>query len=504
MFNIVFAPGFTCIHQYSISVLERAVELETGWKVEELMTPVGGTRAMYVVWQARVTVLPPPSLRWPRSLHFSLLGDRVATSFHLVAFTMPLNRGAVASVNGKKGMKQGTLFSFFSKKDKTTTEDAPPEPSRLSSSLDTPSEAPSTSSTSKTASSSTLDKTSLSNSSSPSVQVKVGDMIEVYWNDDDAWYKAKVLKIKSQNPKYYIEYSIDGQSEWIDLSVESFRLLDSNAAGIRKRQILSNDDDEFSDEAEFVLGSSEDEGSVYKDDGKDDEEEVDEDDDQWMVTDDDEDEVAPTKKRKITNKVRKPIELKSKQARRSNDSSSSSLSALRDFAAGSGPVSVAPHSLSVGGKTPPTRGSFSSQTLSTPQQITPSTTASAAHLSSNSSSSANRMIDRSGVSTPMASQKTPSQFKDATSKPPMFEVGALNPACSHVHNHLPFLQNPRDAAGRTSDDPNYDPRTLQIVERDWIRITGKGMTDAVKQWWDLKAMYFDTVLLFKTGTFFFC
>jgi hypothetical protein len=400
----------------------------------------------------------------------------------IATVAMPAVKNAIATVNGKKTMKQGTLFSFFSKKDKGM-EDAPLEL------------APPMATAAKDVSSKTLEKPCLDTSAPLSVKIKIGDLIEVYWTEDDVWYQAKVLKVKSQNPRHYIEYSVDGQSEWIDLSVESFRLLDSNAAGNRKRQILSNDEDEFSDKAECVMSPSGDEGSVYQDTGKEEEE----DDDQWMVTDDEEDEIVPKKKRKITKKFDKPVELKGKDARRTESSFSSS--ALRNFAADSGTISVVQHSLSVGRKTPPTRSSFNSQTISTPQQITPGTSASAAHPSSNSAMSANRMIDQHCVATPLAFQKKQSQFKDAAPKPPMFEVGALNPAGSHVHNHLPFLQNPRDAAGRTSDEPNFDSRTLQIIERDWIRIMGKGMTDAVKQWWDLKAMYFDTVLLFKTGTF---
>jgi DNA mismatch repair protein MSH6 len=88
--------------------------------------------------------------------------------------------------------------------------------------------------------------------------------------------------------------------------------------------------------------------------------------------------------------------------------------------------------------------------------------------------------------------------KDA---PPMFILNEVNPPGSHVHNHLKFLQNPKDSVGRTPEHPEYDKRTLQVNEKDWFRVTKKEMTDAVKQWWDLKSQYFDTVLLFKTGMF---
>lgn len=70
---------------------------------------------------------------------------------------------------------------------------------------------------------------------------------------------------------------------------------------------------------------------------------------------------------------------------------------------------------------------------------------------------------------------------------------------AHLHNHLSFLQHPRDNQGRQPSDPDYDPRTLKVNALEWERFNGGKMTDAVQQWWDLKSQYFDTVLLFKTG-----
>jgi DNA mismatch repair protein MSH6 len=81
----------------------------------------------------------------------------------------------------------------------------------------------------------------------------------------------------------------------------------------------------------------------------------------------------------------------------------------------------------------------------------------------------------------------------------MFVRDAVNPAGSHVHNHLRFLQNPKDAKGRQRGDDEYDPRSLTVVEKEWEKVCGSKMTNAVVQWWDLKKQYFDTVLLFKTG-----
>ena len=104
----------------------------------------------------------------------------------------------------------------------------------------------------------------------------------------------------------------------------------------------------------------------------------------------------------------------------------------------------------------------------------------------------------------LASEKTTSPTSGATTitnkpKALAFVKGVVNPRGSHVHNHLKFVQQPKDSQGRSQDDPNYDPRTLKVDENEWNRVYGGKMTNAVKQWWELKSRYFDTVLLFKTG-----
>lgn len=86
-----------------------------------------------------------------------------------------------------------------------------------------------------------------------------------------------------------------------------------------------------------------------------------------------------------------------------------------------------------------------------------------------------------------------------TSSPPPFVRDAVNPAGSHVHHHLQFLRNPRDAKGRSNNHPDYDGRTLRVDANEWERVCGNKMTNAVVQWWELKAQYYDTVLMFKTG-----
>ena len=95
----------------------------------------------------------------------------------------------------------------------------------------------------------------------------------------------------------------------------------------------------------------------------------------------------------------------------------------------------------------------------------------------------------------------PSSCTAAT--PLAYEQGVVNPPGSHVHNHLNFLRQPRDAQNRPPTHPDYDGRTLRVQQEDWKKHNnGKAMSEGTKQWWDLKAQYFDTVLLFKTGKFY--
>jgi len=51
-------------------------------------------------------------------------------------------------------------------------------------------------------------------------------------------------------------------------------------------------------------------------------------------------------------------------------------------------------------------------------------------------------------------------------------------------------------------EPDYNPRTLKWDEKELARVMTGKVTDAKRQWWEIKAQYFDTVLLFKTGKFY--
>jgi DNA mismatch repair protein MSH6 len=103
-----------------------------------------------------------------------------------------------------------------------------------------------------------------------------------------------------------------------------------------------------------------------------------------------------------------------------------------------------------------------------------------------------------------SSQSTPAASSDkkqpSDSTPIMYVDKEVNQAGQHVHNHLKFLRNPKDSQGRAKDHPDYDPHTLKVdlVEFD----KHQNVSPGIRQWWEIKAQYFDTVLLFKTGKFY--
>ncbi|PIK37037.1 DNA mismatch repair protein Msh6 [Apostichopus japonicus] len=70
---------------------------------------------------------------------------------------------------------------------------------------------------------------------------------------------------------------------------------------------------------------------------------------------------------------------------------------------------------------------------------------------------------------------------------------------SYPHNKLSWLQpdNLRDAKGHLKTREDYDPRTLKVPQSFLDKCT-----PAIRQWWDIKAKHFDTVLFFKMGKFY--
>jgi DNA mismatch repair protein MSH6 len=348
-------------------------------------------------------------------------------------------------VSASGGLKQGSLFSFFTQK-------AIPKPPPTSAHSSSPSAPQTEAPTPKTTRINPLLD-----------QVHVGCRVEVYWLDDDEYYSARVTR--QNKHQFYLEYEADGQCEWIDLSQETFRLLKDQPT--KKRRRIQEDDDnvdkegeeeeEFSEEAEF----GNDEESEYDNNADDSEDEKElADDDQWMVTDDEDDQ----KVEQLSKKNKKRPTLSKKLKVSIHDSAPPKLDTTpRPAPAKKSPLDSFGHSPCL------------------PQAVTPA-------------------LSRATTSPP--AKKTPQATTPSPTAPPLFVRDAINPAGSHLHHHLPFCRNPRDGSGRTPDHTDYDPRTLTVVSSDWTRLAGKPMTDAVAQWWHLKAQYKDAVLLFKTGKFY--
>lgn len=269
-------------------------------------------------------------------------------------------------------------------------------------------------------------------------QVTLGTRVEVYWPDDKRYYAATVTGQRNAGKSVFtLEYD-DGEVERADLGAEQFRLLKEKAAAASKKRRIQEDSEE-----EFELEDTASEGgeeSAYEHDEAAHESDNDEDDEQWMVTDD---EVTP-----------KPAKKKKKAAFQ--------VTQLKSAASASKP----PAKRLKSDYTTPMRAG-TSQPTSKPT-VTP--------------------LDRR--TSPTQPHGTPLPYvKDA-----------LNPAGSHLHNHLKFLQNPKDSQRRTKDDPNYDPHTLWV---DFAEIDRhQKVSQANRQWWEIKAQYADAVLFFKTGKFY--
>ncbi|XP_046358330.1 DNA mismatch repair protein Msh6-like [Haliotis rufescens] len=67
------------------------------------------------------------------------------------------------------------------------------------------------------------------------------------------------------------------------------------------------------------------------------------------------------------------------------------------------------------------------------------------------------------------------------------------------HVKLDFLQPDkiRDIKGRKQNTDDYDPRTVMVPDTFM-----KKQTPAMRQWWELKAHHYDTILFFKMGKFY--
>ena len=321
-------------------------------------------------------------------------------------------------------MKQGSLFSFFSKK--------PANPAAAATTpIATQSQTQSQSKSQPVASAPSPTANSAPDPKALWQQVSIGSRVEVYWPDDKTYYPASVTGQHSVGKSVFTLSYDDGEVERVDLSTEKFRILnESKVPASKKRRIHESDEEE---EFEYMMGDSaseaDDDESVYENKSEDNPEDEEEEED-WMVTDEEDGEEKP----KPAKKPRFPVTKK--------------------------PTVVSK---------PP---AFN---ITTPIRSTTTVTT-------------NKMT----ITPSPAGIMSPSPVQALT-----YVKGALNPAGSHLHNHLKFLQNPRDSHGRSKDDPNYDPRTLKVDYREIERM--EKLTPASRQWWELKAQYFDTVLFFKTG-----
>jgi hypothetical protein len=345
-------------------------------------------------------------------------------------------RGQSTSANSK--LKQGNLFSFFNKK---------PDSSKLNAaeSVFQPSK-PTTEDN---------DKNAKADANQDQFQGTVGQRIEVYWPDDDAWYAADIVKQRGR--QHFLEYD-DGDTEWIELSNEKVRLIaepKTMTQKAKRRKIQINDDEsenEFKFDDDISANESEYNCNETPDQSSDD----------LILSDDEKKQSTPPKRKRILQP----------------------LGSLSQFKAEN--MKITEHKYS------PLMTS-NGENITTPKHVTPH--------SSKPTCKKTSMSYNSPPVMPMSSlsSSTPVIATGAKPSPPMFIENEVNPPGSHVHNHLKFLQHPKDSCGRPPSHPDYDKRTLQVIEQDWIRITNKPMTDAVKQWWDLKSQYFDTILFFKTG-----
>jgi len=333
----------------------------------------------------------------------------------------------------------------------------------------------------------------------------------VYWKDDRCYYPCTVEKRASDHKgspssRFFIRYD-DGESEWTDMATEKLRWCEDddefmddeeqtelaasdsnkNDNNKRRRTIQESDDDDDEEEAEWrdPGDESEDDGSVFDDAVVEEEEEE----DNLMVTDDEEEDNVFKKRKRKTNSIRKrgakskvvpsvkvtPHSSTPPPSKRlkptATDSSSDFKTPLKNFS----------HTVS-----PQTASAEKPRTKPTPPTVKPMTTP-----SPRSSHSSSHLQDKR-LNPNLPSEPLPCNT----------EKGALNIRGAHVHNHLNFLRYPRDSMGRHRDHPDYDCRTLQIQESEWKKVAGSDMTAAVKQWWELKSQYFDTILLFKTGKFY--
>ena len=366
-------------------------------------------------------------------------------------------------------------------------------------------------------------------------KVTIGTKLAVYWPDDNEYYPCVV---KSHRPtpgsnsnnqvghRYEVLYD-DGENEYVDLSTERFRIIggkkrqssdttanaNANAnddgggkmssnggdnkkevvSSKKKRRILEESEEEFdmdvSSEEEENGGDDDDDdsGSEYKMKG--DESSIDEslnavsekEEDDWLASEDEDEDEAPQKKKK---KVAKKVTI--------------------THVGGGGSKKVSPTPMKTSGAITLKKKKGESKDIDfdmylsqTPKKAksTGSSTAKKQPVAAKKS-----VITQSSSPVPNQTQKLQQQQQSANIPKP--QPGAVNPAGSHMHNHLKFFTTKRkDIHGHPVDHPDFSQRTLKLDLAELSR-NGSKVTPAQQQWWDIKSQYADTVLLFKTGKFY--
>lgn len=74
------------------------------------------------------------------------------------------------------------------------------------------------------AGSATLGPSSLSTAHADHPESLIGQRIDIYWQRDDLWYSGLVGEFRRRDSRFRVDYD-DGQTEWIDLSKERFRII---------------------------------------------------------------------------------------------------------------------------------------------------------------------------------------------------------------------------------------------------------------------------------------
>eukprot|EP00978_Attheya_sp_CCMP212_P018533 scaffold50814_cov41-Attheya_sp.AAC.4 len=217
-------------------------------------------------------------------------------------------------------LKQGSLFSFFTKK----TASAPSNKKAASSDV-----------IGGKKSSAPEPKLSSRDTEALLAKIDIGTQLEVHWPDDNEYYGAVVTgKTSGKSSVFTLTYD-DEEVETIDLRGELFRIVETQksptkptgkrdrleavrqsvkespkvAAGAnKKRRILEESEEEFEFE-EGDLSGEDSEGSVYADGSQDENE--DDDDEGLMVTDEEDDDaiVSSTKEKKHVTKQKSRVKV---------------------------------------------------------------------------------------------------------------------------------------------------------------------------------------------------